>query len=83
MARNDTVVDNNDFDCEDLHAAYDSLQSLESTVRSFCSRWDCSECPLGKHIDPDAAYPADACPTLQHIRELRYILQDHVRKTVV
>lgn len=83
MAKNDTVVDNNDFDCEDLHAAFDSLQSLESTVRSFCGRWDCSECPLGKHIDPDAAYPADACPTLQHIRELRYILQDHVRKTVV
>lgn len=68
---------------EELHICFDHLVNLENSVRYFCSHMNCHECPLYKHVDPDAVYPADACPTLQHIRELRYILQEHASSSTV
>lgn len=59
---------------EDLNVAWDQFRTLEDSIRTFCSRMDCQECPFFKYVPRSAAFPADACPTLEHLRNLKRIL---------
>lgn len=59
---------------ESLNVAWDQFRTFEDSIRTFCSHMECTECPFFKYVPKDVAMPADACPTLEHLRDLRRIL---------